>query len=213
MNILLAEDDIDMQKIIRLYLERDGYTVFTANNGKDAVVLLQEYQIDLIIADWMMPLMNGLQLCTYVQKNVPNCKILLLTAKSTTADEITGLTCGADDFIRKPFEIQILLLRIRKLLGYISVMVCGDIRLDSNRHCVYKNDEQLNLTSKEYQLLEILMRNKGYAVSRISLLEKVWGADYDGDERTLDTHIRRLRQKVGKTTISTCIGFGYRMDE
>ena len=173
MNILLAEDDIDMQKIIRLYLERDGYTVFTANNGKDAAVLLQEYQIDLIIADWMMPLMNGLQLCTYVQKNVPNCKILLLTAKSTTADEITGLTCGADDFIRKPFEIQILLLRIRKLLGYTSVMICGDIQLDSNRHCVYKNDEQLNLTSKEYQLLEILMRNKGYAVSRISLLEKV----------------------------------------
>lgn len=213
MRILIAEDEADMRKILRLYLERDGYEVETARDGKEALDKLCAGHFDLLIADWMMPVMSGtLLLCQIKALSIP-VKTVMLTAKGEAQDEVTGLTCGADDYIRKPFEPQVLLLRIRKLLQIEEELRCGDITLNHGLHRVMNGQEEVVLTLKEFNLLETLMKNKGITLSREALLNRVWGDDYDGDDRTVDTHIRRLRNKIGKQYITTFVGVGYRMDE
>ena len=213
MNILVAEDERDMQKIITLYLKKEGYAVDVAADGYEAFEMLCHKQYDLLIADWMMPRMNGIKLCQEIRcYNIP-LKIILLTAKGEMDDEITGLSCGADDYIRKPFSPQILLLRIKKMFQIENTLRCGALTYNQKSQMVSKSGAEVRLTQKESQLLNMLMNHKGQTVSRELLLDRVWGQDYDGDERTLDTHIRRLRGKIGKEYITTSVGIGYRMDE
>lgn len=212
MKILIAEDEPDMQRILRLYLEREGYEVSVAANGEDAFTELCKAPYDLLIADWMMPKMNGLQLCKEVRSYALPVKIMMLTAKSENEDEIAGLTCGADDYIKKPFEPKILLLRIRRMFQLDDVITCGRLTLNTKNQTVLAGNIELRLTQKEFLLLQLFMRNKGIVLSRELLLDRIWGNDYEGDERTLDTHIRRLRSKIGKEYITTFIGMGYRMD-
>lgn len=213
MKILIAEDEPDMQRILRLYLEREGYEVSVASNGEDAFTELCKEPYDLLIADWMMPKMNGLQLCKEVRSYALPVKIMMLTAKSENEDEIAGLTCGADDYIKKPFEPKILLLRIRRMFQLDDVITCGRLALNTKNQTVLAQNIELRLTQKEFLLLQLFMRNKGIVLSRELLLDRIWGNDYEGDERTLDTHIRRLRSKIGKEYITTFIGMGYRMDD
>lgn len=213
MKILIAEDEPDMQRILRLYLEREGYEVSVAANGEDAFTELCKAPYDLLIADWMMPKMNGLQLCKEVRSYALPVKIMMLTAKSENEDEIAGLTCGADDYIKKPFEPKILLLRIRRMFQLDDVITCGRLALNTKNQTVLAGNIELRLTQKEFLLLQLFMRNKGIVLSRELLLDRIWGNDYEGDERTLDTHIRRLRSKIGKEYITTFIGMGYRMDD
>lgn len=213
MKILIAEDELDMQRILRLYLEREGYEVSVAANGEDAFTELCKAPYDLLIADWMMPKMNGLQLCKEVRSYALPVKIMMLTAKSENEDEIAGLTCGADDYIKKPFEPKILLLRIRRMFQLDDVITCGRLALNTKNQTVLAGNKELRLTQKEFLLLQLFMRNKGIVLSRELLLDRIWGNDYEGDERTLDTHIRRLRSKIGKEYITTFIGMGYRMDD
>lgn len=213
MKILIAEDEPDMQRILRLYLEREGYEVSVAANGEDAFTELCKSPYDLLIADWMMPKMNGLQLCKEVRSYALPVKIMMLTAKSENEDEIAGLTCGADDYIKKPFEPKILLLRIRRMFQLDDVITCGRLALNTKNQTVLAGNIELRLTQKEFLLLQLFMRNKGIVLSRELLLDRIWGNDYEGDERTLDTHIRRLRSKIGKEYITTFIGTGYRMDD
>lgn len=213
MKILIAEDEPDMQRILRLYLEREGYEVSVASNGEDAFTELCKEPYDLLIADWMMPKMNGLQLCKEVRSYALPVKIMMLTAKSENEDEIAGLTCGADDYIKKPFEPKILLLRIRRMFQLDDVITCGRLALNTKNQTVLAGNIELRLTQKEFLLLQLFMRNKGIVLSRELLLDRIWGNDYEGDERTLDTHIRRLRSKIGKEYITTFIGMGYRMDD
>lgn len=213
MKILIAEDEPDMQRILRLYLEREGYEVSVAANGEDAFTELCKAPYDLLIADWMMPKMNGLQLCKEVRSYALPVKIMMLTAKSENEDEIAGLTCGADDYIKKPFEPKILLLRIRRMFQLDDVITCGRLTLNTKNQTVLAGNIELRLTQKEFLLLQLFMRNKGIVLSRELLLDRIWGNDYEGDERTLDTHIRRLRSKIGKEYITTFIGMGYRMDD
>lgn len=213
MKILIAEDEPDMQRILRLYLEREGYEVSVAANGEDAFTELCKSPYDLLIADWMMPKMNGLQLCKEVRSYALPVKIMMLTAKSENEDEIAGLTCGADDYIKKPFEPKILLLRIRRMFQLDDVITCGRLALNTKNQTVLAGNIELRLTQKEFLLLQLFMRNKGIVLSRELLLDRIWGNDYEGDERTLDTHIRRLRSKIGKEYITTFIGMGYRMDD
>lgn len=213
MKILIAEDEPDMQRILRLYLEREGYEVSVAANGEDAFTELCKAPYDLLIADWMMPKMNGLQLCKEVRSYALPVKIMMLTAKSENEDEIAGLTCGADDYIKKPFEPKILLLRIRRMFQLDDVITCGRLALNTKNQTVLAGNKELRLTQKEFLLLQLFMRNKGIVLSRELLLDRIWGNDYEGDERTLDTHIRRLRSKIGKEHITTFIGMGYRMDD
>lgn len=213
MRILVAEDEVDMQKIIGLYLKREGYDVTAVQNGQEAFEKLCQENYDLLIVDWMMPKMNGIELCREIRSYSIPIKIIMLTAKSETENEITGLTCGADDYIKKPFEPKILLLRIRKMFQLEAALSCGQLVLNTKNQTVFAGKEEIRLTQKEYLLLQTFMRNKGIVLKRELLLDRVWGNDYDGDARTVDTHIRRLRGKIGKEYITTYVGMGYRMDD
>lgn len=212
MRILIAEDDLDMQKILTLYLKKDGYDVFAVSDGKEAFDRLCQENYDLVIADWMMPHMNGIELCKEIRSYSIPVKIIMLTAKGQIEEEIMGLTCGADDYIRKPFEPKLVLLRIKKLLQIEEVLQCKDIKIDTKRQMVTLKGINLKLTQKEYALLILFIKNKGITLSREFLIDRIWGNDYDKDERTLDTHIRRLRSKIGKEYIKTYVGIGYGME-
>lgn len=213
MRILLAEDDPDMQKILKLYLEKEGYEVHVVSNGMDAVDFLSEHPADLVLMDWMMPVQDGIRTCRDIRLlNIP-VKILMLTAKSQTADEIQGLTCGADDYLRKPFDIQVLLLRIQKLCQTGNLLSYRDIMLNPDTMEVTRQGQRILLTKTEYELLKFFLSNQRKVLSRGQLLDHVWGIDFEGDARTVDTNIRRLRQKIGEDTIQTRIGLGYVMGE
>lgn len=204
---------MDRLKIIRLYLEKAGHEVGVATDGQQALEELYNQNYDLIISDWMMPHMSGLELCKRVRALGIPVKIIMLTAKSQVSDEIIGLKEGADDYIKKPFEPHLLLLRIEKMFNLENELKCKDISLNFKTSTVFVKEKELKLTNKEWLLLEYLMKNKGTTLSRNKLIETVWGLEYDGDGRTLDTHIKRLRDKIGKEYITTFVGIGYRLDE
>lgn len=213
MHILIAEDDFDMQKILRLYLQNDGFEVSAVSNGRDAIDFLAENQVDLVIMDWMMPVQDGIQTCREIRLLHIPVKILMLTAKGENEEEIQGLFCGADDYLRKPFDIQVLLLRIRKLCGTENILSCKDILLNPDTMKVTRQGQQVSLTKTEYELLKFFLSNQRRVLTREILLDHIWGVDYEGDARTVDTTIRRLRKKIGEDTIQTRIGLGYVMGE
>lgn len=209
MRIVIAEDDLDMQKILKLYLEKEGYQVVLVSNGQEACHYLTEHPAELLLLDWMMPVMDGIVVCREIRALHIPIKILMLTAKGEPGHEITGLSCGADDYLRKPFDMQVLLLRIKKLCHLERNLCYQDILLDQETHRVTKNGEMLHLTKTEFELLRCLMINQRLTLTREQLLNQVWGLDFDGDERTIDTHIRRLRKKIGEDMIQTRVGIGY----
>ncbi len=209
MRILIAEDDPDMRKILTLYLKKEGYDVEAAADGTAALLCLEKRAADLLILDWMMPVKDGLDVCREVRKlNIP-VKILMLTAKSENEHEILGLTMGADDYLRKPFDMKILLLRIKKLCRLEQELRCGELALNQQTLEARRGEEKLVLTKTEFELLRYFMLNAGITLSREQLLDSVWGQDYEGDMRTVDTHIRRLRAKIGEGRIKTNVGMGY----
>lgn len=213
MHILIAEDDTDMQKILKLYLQKDGYVVSVVSNGKEAIAFLSEHVVDLVHLDWMMPIQDGIQTCRDIrQLHIPT-KILMLTAKGENEDEVQGLSCGADDYLRKPFDIQVLLLRIRKLCQTEDILLYQDILLNSQTMEVTKKGERISLTKTEYELLKFFLANQRRILSRDMLLDHIWGMDYEGDIRAVDTAIRRLRKKIGENMIQTKIGLGYILGE
>lgn len=213
MHILIAEDDTDMQKILKLYLQKDGYVVSVVSNGKEAIAFLSEHVVDLVLLDWMMPIQDGIQTCRNIrQLHIPT-KILMLTAKGENEDEVQGLTCGADDYLRKPFDIQVLLLRIRKLCQTEDILSYQDILLNPQTMEVTKKGERISLTKTEYELLKFFLVNQRRILSRDMLLDHIWGMDYEGDIRAVDTAIRRLRKKIGENMIQTKIGLGYILGE
>lgn len=213
MRILIAEDDPDMRKILKLYLQKEGFEVNTVSNGRDAIGFLAENQTDLVIMDWMMPIQDGVRTCREIRLLRIPTKILMLTAKGENGDEIQGLSCGADDYLRKPFDIQVLLLRIRKLCRTENILSCRDIQLNPDTMEVTKRGQKLLLTKTEYELLKFFLSNQRRVLSREILLDHIWGMDYDGDVRTVDTNIRRLRKKIGGDMIQTRVGLGYVMED
>lgn len=213
MHILIAEDDLDMQKILRLYLQKDGFEVSVVSNGKEAIDFLSEHPVDLVIMDWMMPVQDGIQTCREIRLLCIPTRILMLTAKGQNEDELQGLMCGADDYLRKPFDMQILLLRIRKLCQAENIMSYRDVFLNPDTMEVTKQGEKIMLTKTEYELLKFFLSNQRRVLSRELLLDHIWGIDYEGDIRTVDTTIRRLRKKIGEDMIQTRIGLGYVMGE
>lgn len=213
MNILIAEDDPDMQKILSLYLKREGYQVGLVSDGQAAVEFLTEQRVDLVILDWMMPVQNGIDTLKEIRLlNIP-VRILMLTAKGTAENEITGLMCGADDYLRKPFDIDVLLLRIKKLCKIENLLHFRDLTLNPSTMEVTKNHQKIVLTKTEFELLKYFLCNLKIVLSRDSLLNHVWGVNYEGDPRTVDTSIRRLRKKIGEEYIHTRIGSGYVMGD
>ena len=213
MKILIAEDDENMRKILKLYLQKEGYTVECVSNGEDAITYFETNHADLIILDWMMPKKDGIEVCKEIRLMKIPVKIIMLTAKTTSDNELQGLITGADDYIRKPFDMEILLVRLKKLCNIESILSCKDIVLNPNTHVVLKNHEKLKKKKKEYDLLKYFMINQNVVLSREQILNYVWGMDYVGDERTVDTHVRRLRKKLGDHYIKTSFGTGYIMED
>ncbi|MBP2002059.1 DNA-binding response OmpR family regulator [Paenibacillus shirakamiensis] len=210
MNILIADDDIDMVTILKLYYEKEGFTVFTALDGEEALELAYQHSIDLAVLDWMMPKLSGIEVCRELKQRA--VKVLILTAKSEDEDELRALEMGADEYIRKPFEARILLMRSKKLLKAEDTISFGSLRVDTTGGKIYEDGRDVGVTSKEFELMKCLLDHKGKILNRKTLLDRVWGYDYIGEERTVDTHIRRLREKIGEDWIKTHRGMGYSLE-
>ena len=206
MKILVVDDEKVLVKGIKFNLESEGYQVEAAYDGEAAVELARTGSFDLIILDLMMPKIDGLQACMRIREfsNVP---VIMLTARSEDTDKIIGFECGADDYITKPFNILELKARVRALLRRSGMaaqsqrekrgrLTMGHIALDPDERSAWKDGTPVDLTAKEFDLMELLMRNPGRVFSRENLLNVVWGYEYAGDYRTVDVHIRRLREKL-----------------
>lgn len=212
MNILIAEDELSMLKILKIYFEKEGYNVLTAKDGEEALDVFYNNKIDLAVLDWMMPKINGIQVCKEI-KQISNTKVLILTAKGQIEEELDALNSGADEYIRKPFDPRILITRAKKIADINKVINIDNLKIDLKANKVYKDNEELVLTKKELELMKCFIENKGIILSREKLIELVWGIDYFGDDRTVDTHIRRLRSKIGDDVITTYRGIGYSLEK
>ena len=221
MRILVVDDEKTLVKGMKFNLETGGYEVECAYDGAAALELAREGRFDLIILDVMMPEMDGLEACMKIREfsNVP---IIMLTAKSEDADKLMGFECGADDYLTKPFNILELKARVRALLRRAagvqrsqgSLLTVGKITLNTEERVAIRDGESVELTAKEYDLIELLMRNPRRVYSRENLMNVVWGYTYAGDYRTVDVHIRRLREKLEENPaepdhILTKWGVGY----
>ena len=225
MKILVVDDEQTLVKGIKFNLENEGYEVECAYDGAAAVELAREGKLDLIILDLMMPEVDGLEACMRIREfsNVP---VIMLTAKSEDADKLMGFECGADDYLTKPFNILELKARVRALLRRAagvqrtrgSILTAGGITLNTEERSAARGDTPVDLTAKEYDLIELLMRNPRRVYSRENLMNVVWGYSYAGDYRTVDVHIRRLREKLEENPaepdhIMTKWGVGYYFKE
>ncbi len=211
MTILVVDDERKITSIIKSYLKKEGFDVILAFDGEEAIDKLNSNKVDLVILDWMIPKFNGTYVCTYIKENI-SCKVLMLTAKSQIEDEVYAFNIGADDYIKKPFDMRVLLIRVRKLLGIHGDLSFKDLRVNLNKQRAYINERDLNLTRTELEILTLFMKNKGVILSRYKIIDLIWGSDYDGDPRTVDTHIRRLRRKIGEGAIKTHRGIGYSLE-
>ncbi|MCD2256081.1 response regulator transcription factor [Lactobacillus sp. CC-MHH1034] len=212
MNILIVEDNLPLQKIIKKYLERAHFFVLTAATGTEAIDLIDAKPIDLAVVDWMLPEVDGLEVIRYIQA-LGMTKTIMLTAKDLPEDEITSLKNGADDFIRKPFNPDILLLRIQHLLNLSDVRRLTNLTLNRNNQEIIWQGQTYTLTNKEFQLLDALAQQPGQVFSRLQLIDRIWGLDFDGDPRVVDTHVKRIREKVDKNIIKNKRGLGYYFEE
>ena len=212
MEVLIVDDEKDMLKILKTYFQKEGYQVKTAQNGQEALDIFFDGEYKLVLLDWMMPKVNGIDVCKVIKER-SSAKVLLITAKNTNDDELKALTYGADDFISKPFDPRILMLRAKKLLNEEKCLTCADIIVNLNSQKVYKNNVDVHATRIEFDLVRVLIQAKGHILTRERLLDLVWGFDYYGDIRTVDTHIRRLRKKIGEAFIKTYRGIGYSLED
>ncbi len=217
--VLIAEDEAKLRTLVVNYLKKEGFTVVEASNGKEALDRFSEDKFDLVILDIMMPIKDGLQVCKEIrsQSAVP---VVMLTARSEEYDELSGFSCGADEYITKPFSPAILITRIKSVLKRSRIfgedeMQFGDILLHKRERNVQILGEDIILTPREFDLLYYLMLNKNLVLNREQILEKVWGFDYFGDERTVDTHIKCLRSKLFDcgNYIKTIRKFGYKLTD
>lgn len=217
--ILIAEDEKGIRMLIRDYLKKEGYKVLEACNGLEAVTLFSQNQgIDLVILDVMMPVLKGWEVCREIRQT-SDVPVLFLTALGETQDELTGFSSGADDYIVKPFEYEVLMARVRAMLkrshpNHRSVFKCAELSVDESARQITVCGEAVELAPKEYELLAFLIANRNIALDRDTILNGVWGTDFYGDPRTVDTHIKNLRAKIGSAgdRIKTVRGHGYRLE-
>lgn len=217
-NILIVEDEKNMQEIIVDYLRRGGHTCFTADDGVDALMILKNNPMDLMILDIMMPHLDGFSVCK-MARQMSDLPIIMLTAKSGEDDKLKGYDLGADDYMTKPFSPKVLLAKANALLRRSSAIPAdtvnaGKISVIPASHKVLVDRQEIALTYKEYELLHFFMVNPGQIFSREQLLNRIWGYDFEGTTRTVDTHIKTLRQKLGDEGkhIVTLIRSGYKFE-
>lgn len=219
--ILVVDDESRMRKLVRDFLVKNNYEVLEAADGEEALNLFfEKNDIDLVILDVMMPKMDGWQVCREIRaySKIP---IIMLTAKSDERDELLGFELGVDEYISKPFSPKILVARVEAILRRTGqaaaelIVEAGGIRLDKQAHSVAVEGKPVDLSYKEFELLAYFMENKGIALSREKILNGVWNYDYFGDARTIDTHVKKLRSKMGAKgeLIKTIWGMGYKFEE
>ena len=220
MKILVVDDESRMRKLVRDFLVKEGFVVLEAADGLEALdVFYAEKDIALIILDVMMPKMDGWQVCREVRTN-SKVPIIMLTARADERDELTGFEMGVDEYISKPFSPRILVARVEAILRRTvgseknEVLSAGGIELDKSAHIVKIDGQQVELSFKEFELLNDFLENKGIALSREKILNNVWNYDYFGDARTIDTHVKKLRSKLGAKgdCIKTIWGMGYKFE-
>jgi DNA-binding response OmpR family regulator len=223
MRILVVEDDRAMAGLLQKGLQEEQHVVSVAHDGRDGLEMAGGYQFDVIVLDWMLPGMDGIEVAKRLRRDGHTTPILMLTARDAVPDIVKGLDAGTDDFLTKPFSFAEFLARLRalarrpKVLSHTKALEVGDLRLDPGARRVFRGKQELHLTPTEYRLLEFLMRRPGGAASRRSIVEAVWGLDAEVEENTLDAFIRLLRSKVdageSPRLIHTVRGFGYRLQE
>jgi DNA-binding response OmpR family regulator len=231
--ILVVEDEIPLQETLLYNLEKQGYEIEGASDGKTALEKARSFHPDLIILDVMLPVMDGFEVCRIIRQEM-NTPIIMLTARTDEIDRVVGLEVGADDYLSKPFSMRELLARVKALLRRVRLItetmnrvesedtkknkiLSGNLRIDQNRHEVFLDDYILDLAPKEYDLLLYFINHKRYILTRDQILEKVWGWEYSGDSRTVDVHVSWLREKIEKNPetplrIITVRGSGYRFE-
>ncbi len=218
--ILVVEDEKDVKDLILLHLKREGHETDYAENGEDALRLIQKNTYDLVVLDWMLPGLSGLEICKKINHKLP---ILMITARADTTDIVLGLEMGADDYLTKPFEIPVFLARIRALLRRAQLnpmelesekLKLGELLVDLGAHRVTGNGEEIQLTPSEFKLLGALIKNQGKVLSRDKLIELVQGQGVAVIDRAIDTHVFGLRKKLGNygNMIETIRGVGYRVE-
>ena len=220
--ILVVDDEARMRKLVSDFLVKNDYIVLEAGDGEEAVdIFFKEKDIALVVLDVMMPKMDGWEACAQIRQysKVP---IIMLTARTEERDELKGFSLGVDEYIAKPFSPKILVARIGAILRRTNPaaeetdLVCGCIRIDKAAHIVYVDDTPVDLSFKEFELLTYFVENKGIALSREKILNNVWDYDYFGEARTIDTHVKKLRSKLGDKAgdmIKTIWGMGYKLEE
>ena len=222
--ILIIDDEIHIVELLKFNLENNGYKVDYSYDGFDGYLKTKEFQPDLILLYWMLPNISGIDLLKKIRSDetLEQIPVIMLTAKNMEEDKLEGLEDGADDYITKPFSVKEVLARITSVLRRykytsnekIEVLKADDIQVNVNKHIVTKNGQEIELTLKEFQILKLLIENKGNVLTRTFLLDKIWGYDYYGETRTLDVHIRHLRKKIGDNDsklIETVRGVGYKI--
>ena len=220
--IYIVEDDTNIQEIESFALKNSGYKVEGFSNGKDFFQKLADKVPDLILLDVMLPDMDGLSILKKL-RNIPDSKkipVIFVSAKTSELDKVKGLDMGADDYLTKPFGVMELISRVKALLRRSRDMeeekslAIGNIYIDGEKHCAFVNDEQCELTYKEYKLLKLMAQNAGIVFTRDRIMERIWGANYEGESRTLDMHIKTLRKKLGEEgkRIKTVRNVGYMLE-
>ena len=216
--ILIVDDEENIRKVIREYLEFEGFLCFEASNGEEAIKMCKENSYDLIVLDIMMPKIDGFTVAKEIRKK-QSVPIIMLSARSEEYDQLYGFDVGIDDYVTKPFSPKELVARIKANLKRNTIMneeisYLG-LKIDTLGHNVYVDNKKINLTNKEYELLLYLIKNKNIVLTREQILNNVWNMDYLGEERTIDTHIKTLRNLLGpyKNLIVTVRGVGYKFEE
>jgi two-component system response regulator RegX3 len=231
--VLVAEDEESFVEALEIGLTREGFDVTVATDGNDALALFDEVQPDLVLLDIMLPKLSGIDVCRAIRSR-SSVPIIMVTAKGTEIDTVVGLEVGADDYVTKPYRLRELVARMRAVLrrtraerraeggaelgpGESSVVEVGDVRIDPDRHRVFVRGDEVVLRRKEFELLLLLVENAGRVLTRDTLIDRVWGSDYVGDTKTLDVHVKRLRNHVeadpsNPAIITTVRGVGYRFE-
>ncbi|MBY6053501.1 response regulator transcription factor [Cytobacillus firmus] len=221
MKILVVDDDVNIQKLVTIHLNHEGYQVLRANNAQEALALLEDQTADLAVVDVMMPGMNGFELTRLLTDDF-GIPVILLTAKGQLSDKEQGFLSGSEDYIVKPFEVKELLFRVAVVLrraerAMETVVKAGNLTIDRKSFEVEINQETILFPLKEFELLSLLSARKNKITQRAALIEQAWGADYEGSEQTLNTHINRIRDRLKKygatVEIQTIRGIGYKLEE
>ena len=222
MKILLAEDEVDLNNVVTRYLKKNGYSVDSVLDGEEALDYLEYSEYDLVILDIMMPKVDGFEVIKKLRDKRNHTSVLMLTARDSADDKVKGLDLGADDYIVKPFDFNELMARIRAVVrrkygNSSNKLVIGDLILDTSEKSVTRAGKQIELTGKEYEVLEYLMQSKNRILSRDQIKEHVWDFDYEGDSNIIDVLIKNIRKKIdiedGKQIIYTKRGLGYVIKE